>query len=119
MTNHDPKPSGSPPARDPDPNPVRDPDPTPVRDPDPDSVRDPVRDPIRDPVEPLRAPPVEPVRAGADGGRGPYLVGGAVIALVIAAGMFFYTPGVAPSERTEQASHPDRITLTPTVPIRP
>lgn len=111
MTNHDPKPPGSPPARDPDPNPVRDPD--------PDSVRDPVRDPIRDPVEPLRAPLVAPVRAGNDGGRGPYLVGGAVIALVIAAGMFFYTPGVAPSERTEQASQPDRITLTPTVPVRP
>lgn len=111
MTNHDPKPPGSPPARDPDPNPVRDPD--------PDSVRDPVRDPMRDPVEPLRAPPVEPVRARDDGGRGPYLVGGAVIALVIAAGMFFYTPGVAPSERTEQASQPDRITLTPTVPVRP
>ena len=115
MANHDPKPPGSPPARDPDPTRG----PSPVRDPDPDSVRDPVRDPIRDPVEPLRAPPVAPVRAVDYGGRGASRGGASVIALVIYAGTLFYSPGVAPSERTEQASQPDRITLTPTVPVRP
>jgi hypothetical protein len=58
MTNDDPKPRGSPPARDPDPTRG----PNPVRDPDPDSVRDPVRDPTRDPVEPLRAQARQPDR---------------------------------------------------------
>lgn len=106
MTNHDPKPPGSPPARDPDPNPVRDPD--------PGSVRDPVRDPIRDPVEPLRAPPVEPVRARASSAI--YLVGGVTLALLLVAGLLFFNPAEGPGERTDQASQPERITITPTTP---
>lgn len=64
--------------------------------------------------EPFRAPEVDPVKVGTAGGI--YLVGGVTLVLLLVAGLLFYTTGVAPSERTEQARPADRITITPTTP---
>jgi hypothetical protein len=38
------------------------------------------------------------------------------LVLLLVAGLLFFTTGVAPSERTDQASQPERITITPTTP---
>lgn len=66
------------------------------------------------PKDSLRAPEVDPARVSTSSGI--YLVGGVTLVLLLVAGLLFFTTGVAPSERTDQASQPERITITPTTP---
>ena len=73
--------------------------------------------------DPLRAPQVDPA-AGRDSGGGLfYLVGGVLIAIVLAGGLLFYNPTKAPGERNDQARQPDRpserIIEAPGTPPRP
>lgn len=66
------------------------------------------------PKDSLRAPEVDPVRVSTSGGF--YLVGGVTLALLLVAGLLFFNPAKGPGERTDQASQPERITITPTTP---
>lgn len=112
MTDHDPR---SPEPRPPDNPPGGE---RKIREPGRDPDRDPGIDPVRDP-DPLRAPPVDPVTSRASGSGAFYLVGGVLIAIVLAVGLMFYTSGVAPSERNEQACQPDRTLEAPAAtPVR-
>jgi hypothetical protein len=85
--------------------------------------RPPGRPPERDPVEPMSAPPIDPMAARPDGRGNFYLVAGALIAIVLAVGVLFYNPGLAPGERNDQARQPDRpterIIEAPATPPRP
>lgn len=74
--------------------------------------------------EPFRAPEVDPVtRSSGIGGF--YLVGGVLVALLLVAGLLFFSPATGPGERNDQARQPDRAietpapTPAPTMPTRP
>lgn len=73
--------------------------------------------------DPLRAPQVDPAATRANGGGAFYLAAGLLIAIVLAGGLLFYNPTVAPGERNDQARQPDRpaerIIEAPGTPPRP
>lgn len=69
------------------------------------------------PKDSRRAPEVDPVRVSSAGGI--YLVGGVTLVLLLVAALLFFNPANGPGERTDQATQPERITITPTTPARP
>lgn len=88
-------------------------------DPRPPGPRPPDIGPRPDRPEPLSAPPIDPMAARPKGAGNFYLVAGALIAIVLAVGVLLYNPGIAPSERNDQARQPDRTIEAPATPPRP